>query len=921
MPSVSICPACKENIAIPDGVADDAALRCPLCQAQFSPGDVALAATPVPPMVVLVDAPSEPTAPESEDPLAAEVESLRSKTEAFQGSADPSSDDPANLQVQADQLGQEAQALLTHVGQWTYEAKEAEVKAMALVSRAMEYRKSTGNVLGSLADALEAVARSVEDKCDSLRTQLGESSAAVEDEPAEEPVQESTPSDATDEAPNPFGFLQQSEPASEEEEVATHEEEPASSATADDIPNPFAFLQQSEDGDKEEGEEDLVVEETEESPPAEEPNDPFAFLIADRGTEEESESAEEGQVSEDEVNALASEQDLTLEESEPPAVEDAETAPEPLDSAPSEVSDDAPGIADTEDKDEQLELAVETPATEEAEEAGETADVESLRTQLDTLLRVASALKAKAAELREEASSLFDESAEYTVQGEVEEGWGNSSWQPDGESAAAFSFGEEGATPSGTSGRAVRPGRRKKETSFVKELIGIVLGGAGGLLIAYYGLNFFGGVRYDFAKIYLPGVKHTVKHQPAWWPTWARFEGSDDVQEETGAESTWEEATIAQPPAPVEQKTPKASKAPKASQKAKSGKQTPKQESKRVPELPSEPAFAPPPELPSQPDLMTSPDLAPTSDLSAPPELSVSPDLSAPSEMSISPDLTAPSSVTLSPELMGMPSAKPEAPKEEPKAAPEEQEPAEPAPVMPEDEKPEAAEKETPKPAPAKDTSPKDAAAKDVSETPKPKASATSVSFVDLKQPPKYAAADLANALKEFPEDLGCPKCNSTGKVDDGVCPECQGQPPVAYSEFCRLGEMLAFVDPQSESLDARQAEARQLLEKAGSNPGVVKEIGRLSVALLEDEERPAPGILFAGTVVEINGKGQLQAAKIKLAGVERTIKVVSKEPMELAAKDRVLVSGCLVKNGSANGADTAPALFVWRGLVVKFAK
>ncbi len=210
---------------------------------------------------------------------------------------------------------------------------------------------------------------------------------------------------------------------------------------------------------------------------------------------------------------------------------------------------------------------------------------------------------------------------------------------------------------------------------------------------------------------------------------------------------------------------------------------------------------------------------------------------------------------------------------------------------------------------------------KDVSETSKSRASAASVSFVDLKKRPKYAAVDLADALKAFPKNLGCPKCNSTGKVDDGVCPDCKGQPPVAYAEFCRLGEMLAFVDPQSESLDARKTEARQLLEKVGSNPEIVKQIGRLAAALLEDEKRPAPGILLAGTVVEIHGKGQLQAATIKLAGVDRTIKVVSKEPMELAAKDRVLVSGCLVKNGAANGAETAPSLFVWHGLVVKFAK
>jgi len=52
--------------------------------------------------------------------------------------------------------------------------------------------------------------------------------------------------------------------------------------------------------------------------------------------------------------------------------------------------------------------------------------------------------------------------------------------------------------------------------SVVKELLGIVLGGIGGLLIAYYALNWFGGPRYDFAKIPLPGIHHTYRHAPSW---------------------------------------------------------------------------------------------------------------------------------------------------------------------------------------------------------------------------------------------------------------------------------------------------------------------------------------------------------------------------------------------------------------------
>jgi len=55
-----------------------------------------------------------------------------------------------------------------------------------------------------------------------------------------------------------------------------------------------------------------------------------------------------------------------------------------------------------------------------------------------------------------------------------------------------------------------------KKKSLLRELAGIVLGGLGGLLIAYYALNWFGGPQYDFANIPLPGVKHTYRHAPPW---------------------------------------------------------------------------------------------------------------------------------------------------------------------------------------------------------------------------------------------------------------------------------------------------------------------------------------------------------------------------------------------------------------------
>ncbi len=53
---------------------------------------------------------------------------------------------------------------------------------------------------------------------------------------------------------------------------------------------------------------------------------------------------------------------------------------------------------------------------------------------------------------------------------------------------------------------------RRKEKSILKEMVGALIGGFVGLLIGYYGLNYFGGERFDFLGIWLPGVGHTMKH-------------------------------------------------------------------------------------------------------------------------------------------------------------------------------------------------------------------------------------------------------------------------------------------------------------------------------------------------------------------------------------------------------------------------
>jgi hypothetical protein len=897
-------------------------LRCPLCQAQFALRDVALDAVAAPTVLVLDEAApatdagvsnevaesigqeaeacepaAESVAPASvEEPeggLPAEVDSLRTKAEAFAGSADPSAADPKGIQEQADALGQEAQTLLAQVGQLTAEARQAEAAAMALVAKAQGHRKNAGSAIGSLADALDTVARAFDEKCLALQAQLPAETPAVEEEATQETVEEAPPSEPANDEANPLAFLSQEPVADETTETPTDEpvavEEPEAEAAAeeskpdDQASDPFAFLKQPETDSTEE-----AATESEEKPEPEEPElsvketDMFSFLAGiDAAAKGEPEpSASEAEATPEEASLPVPESEVVQEATETPA---SEAPAEPVEQGTESLvaEEAAPAVT-------------ETPAV----------DVESIRVQLETLQSVASALRAKAAQLREEASSLVDETTEYAVQETTEEGGWDAPWQAQGadSAAGAFAFGEGAAD--GASGRAIRPGRRRKETSIVKELIGIVVGGVGGLLIAYYGLNYFGGARFDFAKFYLPGIAHTVKHRPAWWPKWAQLEGVDTPEEADAEQTAQEAAAITPPPVPVAAKSSKPANKPttkpaKTSKPARPAKPV-KKASKEDSELAAPLDLGDAPELPAMSGA--------ASELSPPTDLMVSPDLKVSSDLMVSPDLAVPE-----------PAASKPAPKKETK--PEAKQEAEPEAKQ----EPKTAPKEETKAAPEQKSKPAaKEAAKPAAKEPESKPASALTGYVDLKNRPTYTPDELAKSLTMVHKTFGCPKCSSTGKVDGAACPECQGHPPEslneeAYAGFCRLGEVLAFVDAaEGGQLEAPKAAALALVEKIGGKPQNVKQIESLAASLLANEQRKGPGIVFVGTVLETVDKGKLHAATLKLDGSDRTIKVIGKEPFDLTAKDRAVVAGCLVKNGSSNGSESA---FVWRAVVSKLGK
>lgn len=85
--------------------------------------------------------------------------------------------------------------------------------------------------------------------------------------------------------------------------------------------------------------------------------------------------------------------------------------------------------------------------------------------------------------------------------------------------------------------------------SLLAEIIKVALGGVVGLAIGYWALNYFGGRRFDWLTVYLPGCPHTRDH----WPIpYLKWESTDEATPTAPAERPeWPE-----PPEPAESTEP-----------------------------------------------------------------------------------------------------------------------------------------------------------------------------------------------------------------------------------------------------------------------------------------------------------------------------------------------------------------------------
>ena len=370
-------------------------------------------------------------------------------------------------------------------------------------------------------------------------------SGSQQDQPEAEAAGEA-PADATEQPDPDQASSDEAEPPEEETETPGDEPEPPE----EEVETPGDEPERPEEEAETPGDETAdTVDESDEAAEAEEPTD-VPQPPEDQAADEEGEAPEDAAEGADEEGETPDEEVARADEESEAAEEEAEADEE-------EDQTETPVAETTPDADQEKVVAVRCPHCEAEYPLCDVIVVETG----DALGSGAAAAAARAllgGEADGSQAPTLDvwAKAEGMPQIDLGDGGGPQAIAAD---AAAFDFAAEDAEAETDEEGKPRPRRRRRQKSGVRTAAGIVLGGLGGVLIAYYAINWLRPETGNFLHIPLPGLPHTYKYSPDWFPGFLR---PDSVSEESlealeGMKDALEDALadFEKPEAPPQRKT------------------------------------------------------------------------------------------------------------------------------------------------------------------------------------------------------------------------------------------------------------------------------------------------------------------------------------------------------------------------------
>jgi hypothetical protein len=201
---------------------------------------------------------------------------------------------------------------------------------------------------------------------------------------------------------------------------------------------------------------------------------------------------------------------------------------------------------------------------------------------------------------------------------------------------------------------------------------------------------------------------------------------------------------------------------------------------------------------------------------------------------------------------------------------------------------------------------------------------------VGLTVHPLFDVRELEATLEAAHEEFGCAQCQSTGYLTspDGTkikCDCCLGDPPNmmtirGYRYFSQLGQVVSLLKDDSERSREARHQVNELLKKTVKSEREYRDLARILHAKLENPLHNTQGIMITGLVRVVRPNNGLYGAIIGLPDSNDRITVISDQPFDFVAEDRVVLLGIVVQEPAKNitgfDANRKPWI-VWHGASV----